>query len=286
MADLPPPKKESSILSSQEQTLRLARSRGIDGMLTRNTDSTFEQRATFRQLADQAARQRNLEAIMVMASRHCAETAAGGEMDSDWLTRFLQLAEDISMVPMQQLWGRIFAIEVATPGRFSIRALTTLKEMTQREAQLFQRLCSLSCHYLGSDEQRLLLGLHKGGSLLSRAKVTRLGLGKYRLPYNALLQLFELGLLHRGELESGPLPADGVELEFGNQRWHLHHKQANLTLLYYRLTPVGNELAQLLQELPLEEYLQDLKTVLAQGMQIEVQPLVNDSPSAEPDPHP
>ena len=286
MADLPPPKKESSILSSQEQTLRLARSRGIDGMLTRNTDSTFEQRATFRQLADQAARQRNLEAIMVMASRHCAETAAGGEMDSDWLTRFLQLAEDISMVPMQQLWCRIFAIEVATPGRFSIRALTTLKEMTQREAQLFQRLCSLSCHYLGSDEQRLLLGLHKGGSLLSRAKVTRLGLGKYRLPYNALLQLFELGLLHRGELESGPLPADGVELEFGNQRWHLHHKQANLTLLYYRLTPVGNELAQLLQELPLEEYLQDLKTVLAQGMQIDVQPLVNDSPSAEPDPHP
>ncbi|MGL6165748.1 MAG: TIGR03899 family protein, partial [Aeromonas veronii] len=147
MADLPPPKKESSILSSQEQTLRLARSRGIDGMLTRNTDSTFEQRATFRHLADQAARQRNLEAIMVMASRHCEETAAGGEMDSDWLTRFLQLAEDISMVPMQQLWGRIFALEVATPGRFSIRALATLKEMTQREAQLFQRICSLTCHY-------------------------------------------------------------------------------------------------------------------------------------------
>ena len=91
MADLPP-KKESSILSSQEQTLRLARSRGIDGMLTRNSDSTFEQRATFRQLAEQATRQRNLESIMVMAARHCEETAAGGEskfMDatSDWKNR-------------------------------------------------------------------------------------------------------------------------------------------------------------------------------------------------------
>lgn len=281
MADLPPPKKESAILSSQEQTLRLARSRGIDGMLTRNSDSTFEQRATFRHLADQAARQRNLEAIMVMASRHCEETAAGGEMDSDWLTRFLQLAEDISMVPMQQLWGRIFAIEIATPGRFSIRALTTLKEMTQREAMLFQRVCALSCHYAGSDEQRLLLGLHKGASLLTRAKVTRLGLGKYRLPYNALLQLFELGLLHRGELESGPLPADGVELAFGNQHWRLQRKQANITLLYYRLTPVGNELAQLLQESPLEEYLQDLKTVLVQGLQIETMAL---PPPPEQDP--
>ncbi|WP_429083766.1 TIGR03899 family protein [Aeromonas bivalvium] len=280
MADLPTPKKESAILSSQEQTLRLARSRGIDGMLTRNSDSTFEQRASFRQLADQAARQRNLEAIMVMASRHCEETAAGGEMDSDWLTRFLQLAEDISMVPMQQLWGRIFAIEVATPGRFSIRSLVTLKEMTQREAQLFQRLCALSCHYAGSDELRLLLGLHKGASLLTRARVTRLALGKYRLPYNALLQLFELGLLHRGELESGSLPADGVELAFGNQQWRLHRKQSNVTLLYYRLTPVGNELAQLLTEAPLEEYLQDLKTLISAHLQIETQVT---APASEPD---
>lgn len=279
MADLPTPKKESAILSSQEQTLRLARSRGIDGMLTRNSDSTFEQRASFRQLADQAARQRNLEAIMVMASRHCEETAAGGEMDSDWLTRFLQLAEDISMVPMQQLWGRIFAIEVATPGRFSIRSLVTLKEMTQREAQLFQRLCALSCHYAGSDELRLLLGLHKGASLLTRARVTRLALGKYRLPYNALLQLFELGLLHRGELESGSLPADGVELAFGNQQWRLHRKQSNVTLLYYRLTPVGNELAQLLTEAPLEEYLQDLKTLISAHLQIETQVT---APASEP----
>ena len=187
------------------------------------------------------------------------------------------------MVPMQQLWGRIFAIEVATPGRFSIRALSTLKEMTQREAMLFQRVCALTCHYAGSDEQRLLLGLHKGASLLSRAKATRLGLGKYRLPYNALLQLFELGLLHRAELESGPLPADGIELEFGNQRWRLQCKQHNITLLYYRLTPVGNELAQLLQESPLEEYLQDLKTVLVQGIQIEVQHQVSETTPPTPD---
>ncbi|WP_368226510.1 DUF2806 domain-containing protein, partial [Aeromonas sp. R1-1] len=131
-----------------------------------------------------------------------------------------------------------------------------------------------------------LLGLHKGATLLSRAKATRLGLGKYRLPYNALLQLFELGLLHRAELESGPLPADGVELEFGNQRWRLQCKQNNITLLYYRLTPVGNELAQLLQESPLEEYLQDLKTVLVQGIQIEVMQLVSAPSSPAPDPLP
>ncbi|MCV5513404.1 DUF2806 domain-containing protein, partial [Escherichia coli] len=77
-----------------------------------------------------------------------------------------------------------------------------------------------------------------------------------------------------------------VELEFGNQRWRLQCKQNNITLLYYRLTPVGNELAQLLQESPLEEYLQDLKTVLVQGIQIEVMQLVSAPPSPAPDPLP
>ena len=42
---------------------------------------------------------------------------------------------------------------------------------------------------IGGGEQRLLLGMHKGASLLSRARVTRMGLGKYRVPYSALLLL-------------------------------------------------------------------------------------------------
>ncbi|MGL4775764.1 MAG: DUF2806 domain-containing protein, partial [Aeromonas veronii] len=71
-----------------------------------------------------------------------------------------------------------------------------------------------------------------------------------------------------------------------NQRWRLQCKQNNITLLYYRLTPVGNELAQLLQESPLEEYLQDLKTVLVQGIQIEVMQLVSAPSSPAPDPLP
>lgn len=270
MSDLPPLKKDNAVLSSQEQILRLARQRGIDGMLTRNIDSTFEQRASFRSLAEQATRQRNLEAIMVMANRHCAESAAGGEMDSDWLTHFLQLAEEISMVPMQQLWGRIFALEVASPGRFSIRALSTLKQMTQREAQLFQRLCALTCHYSGHDERRLLIGWHKNASLLQRAKGARLALGKYRLPYSTIMQLIELGLIYRSELESGALPHGGIELEFSQQRWRLQPKQSHYALIYYRLTPVGNELALLLQEPALDEYQNDLKVLLSQGLQIDI----------------
>ena len=41
---------------------------------------------------------------------------------------------------------------------------------------------------------------------------------------------------------------------------------------------MGNELAQLLTDAPLDEYLQDLKTVLVQGMQIEVQQQPSEQP--------
>lgn len=77
MADLPP-KKESSILSSQEQTLRLARSRGIDGMLTRNSDSTFEQRATFRQLAEQVRIPVNLNSDSGICEHHFRKVCGQG----------------------------------------------------------------------------------------------------------------------------------------------------------------------------------------------------------------
>ena len=46
---------------------------------------------------------------------------------------------------------------------------------------------------------------------------------------------------------------------------------------------MGNELAQLLQESPLEEYLQDLKTVLVQGIQIEVMQLISETAPHTPD---
>lgn len=59
------------------------------------------------------------------------------EVDLDWLNLFERYAEDASSERMQNLWGRILAGEIRRPGRFSLRTLRYVSEISQKEAALF-----------------------------------------------------------------------------------------------------------------------------------------------------
>lgn len=57
--------------------------------------------------------------------------------DEDWLNLFERFAEDASTEKMQILWGRLLAGEIRRPGRFSLRTLRFISEVSQVEAQSF-----------------------------------------------------------------------------------------------------------------------------------------------------
>ena len=59
------------------------------------------------------------------------------EPDPDWTARFFNSAQDVSSEDLQNLWARILAGEIESPGRTSLRTLSILKDMTQREARQF-----------------------------------------------------------------------------------------------------------------------------------------------------
>ena len=59
------------------------------------------------------------------------------EPDPDWTARFFNSAQDVSSEDLQKLWARILAGEIESPGRTSLRTLSILKDMTQREARWF-----------------------------------------------------------------------------------------------------------------------------------------------------
>lgn len=59
------------------------------------------------------------------------------EPDADWASRFFDYAKDVSSEEMQDVWGRILAGEVETPGRTSLRTLSILRDMPQRNAKAF-----------------------------------------------------------------------------------------------------------------------------------------------------
>lgn len=64
-------------------------------------------------------------------------------IDFDWFLRFFDAAGNIRNEDMQSLWSKVLAGEIQNPGKFSLRTLETLRNMTVREALIFKRISSL-----------------------------------------------------------------------------------------------------------------------------------------------
>ena len=240
---------------------QLAEQRGVAGLLHGDNKISFGERFKIRQQLDEAARQKNLETIVELASRQGNDELAN-EPDPDWLSHFLELAENIRHPAMQQFWANILAQELLHPGHCSMQALSRLQLMTQKDALLLQKASGLACHF-GDDNLRLLFGYHYR-TLLQGQRQQRLNLGRYRLPYAGILQLFELGLLHQAELESGELSlASPLRIMLKDQPMSLQPQRKGIRLLYYRFTTVGNELAGLITEATPADYRNDLQDLLA-----------------------
>ncbi len=83
-------------------------------------------------------RQSNIHSVVTKAAENLSDKEVQEhEVDDDWSARFFADVQDVSSAQMQQIWARILAGEVETPGRTSLRTLAILKNMTQRDAMLF-----------------------------------------------------------------------------------------------------------------------------------------------------
>lgn len=62
--------------------------------------------------------------------------------DFDWYMRFYDIVGNISDEEMQALWARILAGEIHRKGTYSLQLLDILKNFTQKQAELFNKVCS------------------------------------------------------------------------------------------------------------------------------------------------
>ena len=63
-------------------------------------------------------------------------------IDPNWVWRYIDDVETIGNETMQALWAKLLAGEIKTPNTFSLRTLNVLKNMTQAEAVLFEKIAS------------------------------------------------------------------------------------------------------------------------------------------------
>lgn len=262
--------RERSAARSQRDAIQTAKKQA--GLLNDSEPQTLAQRTQQRLKQQQMQRQRNLETIFEQAQELSSGDDAADELDPDWLYQFCRLAEQINSGSMQRLWSHIFAREIAHPGSFSVKALTLLNTLTLRDANLFQRACGLSSLIGQSHTGKIVSGCRCNGGfagLFSSDKQWAIALSQFGLTYPALMTLVDNGLLFANELESGEFPTDNATLlRYNGEKLMLRALRTGTKLIYYRLTPIGMELSQLLPEHVDSKYLHALQQTLSQAFEI------------------
>ena len=95
----------------------------------------IESRLTFQE----QKRQNNIGAVVGLAASELDDKEVQNhEVDHDWVARFFSDVQDVTSEHMQRIWAKILSGEVETPGRTSLHTLSILKNMTQRDAKLFE----------------------------------------------------------------------------------------------------------------------------------------------------
>jgi uncharacterized repeat protein (TIGR03899 family) len=109
-------------------------------------DLTLQQRYENRFEYQQIRKQLNIENVTANAVEELSndpevENHTNDEpIDADWTARFFETIENVSEKQMQQLWGRVLAGEVKSPGSFSLRTLEILRNLKKDEAEIFRKI--------------------------------------------------------------------------------------------------------------------------------------------------
>ena len=167
---------------------------------------------------------------------------ADHEPDLDWTARFFDCVQDVSSEDMQRIWANILVGEVETPGRTSLRTLSILRNMSQRDAKVFSELMKfrISDYMLAGFAQQVT------NEPLDTSLLTIVDIG---LVYSSMVAYPSITLSNNGTYDS---EHHGYMLRIeGPPGTEINVMDLEATVL----TPTGRELANFCRHEPHSEYL-------------------------------
>lgn len=200
------------------------------------------------------------------ALRDDSEAAPQESIDADWLYRWRDYTGDVSNDDLQKIWGRLLAGEVKSPGSYSLRCLDFLRNLSQAEAKLIERI----------------------SSLVLMSAVWRPDDNVYKLPlsFKELLELQELGVISGAEalgLSVTLTDTNSNEEKFfkvlicHDKCLLVTHadKKTELTFQIFSVTRLGHQLMSLGEFSANEEYLEALgKKIVSEGFDVSIADIV------------
>ncbi|MEP4890401.1 MAG: TIGR03899 family protein [Aliiglaciecola sp.] len=215
---------------------------------------------------------KNLERILSLATDFSQEQAIQDELDPDWFFSFSEMAENINSPAMQELWAKIFTVEISVPGSFSLKTLQTLKNLTHRDAKILKLAVGMASRRKGEHGLKIIYGYHRKPNILSVFRLTKneqINLAVHGLTYPDLLSLMDLGLIYNSEIETSELEIQSrLQYRCAGETFHLAPKKRGLSLQYYKFTSIGSELARLINSTVNKHYLDDLLVLLANEFEL------------------
>lgn len=224
--------------------LPIAYKNGEIWMSTQNTDDILK-RAETREQQQKIREQKNIESVVGNAYSQLqnAPKVPDDPVDEDKMIRLIGIIKEVSSEELQQIWARIVAGEVKKPGSFSMRTLETIRNISQMEAEIFQRILPLVTYttkdlFITSDDNIL---------------------EKYGISYNDVLILDECGLITaNGSIEmTHQMDSEGDAFAHNGDLVMFFHNVADNTerVRYgiYSLTRAGCELYSILSHTPNRE---------------------------------
>ena len=250
-----------------QQFLKLAKRFVIDGaLLPEEKQMLIEDRTAKRARLSQLRKQQNIENIMQKTQGYCAHFEIGQRTDHDWFSRYIMLSEEVSNPTMQDLWAKILAGELTKPGAFSFKALQVFRDMSIYDAKLLAKACSLAIKDLNNKSIRLITGAYQQPALFnffSKQRQQYCNLSHYGLNYADLLALSESHLIYLQESESSLIKkGETLEFTYNGLALKLTAKKSNVCLQFYKFTPLGAELAYLINDKSNDEFFEHLKNML------------------------
>ncbi|CAK8714099.1 hypothetical protein GCAAIG_03440 [Candidatus Electronema halotolerans] len=207
----------------------------------------LHERAVSRLTHRELRRQHNIEKAVHYAMNEIfqEETVSAEPVDEDWIARFFNIVEDVSNEQMQQLWGRILAGEVKRPKSFSLRTMEALRNISQKEAEVFQKVAMYAV--LTLDNMAFILNDHE---ILSKTNTVDLLV----LRNTGLLSVSDNILLNIGKTSKMMYLIYGGKIIICKR----HEKYRPLNIPIIPFTEVGSELIRLVKERFDYEYMEKL----------------------------
>ena len=168
---------------------------------------------------------------------------------------------------MQDLWAKILAGELIKPGSFSFKAIKVFRDMSIFDAKLLAKACSLAIKDSNKKSIRIVSGAYQQPGLLnffSKERQQHCNLSHYGLNYADLLSLAENHLIYIQESESSLMDKGEVlQFTYNGLPLKLTAKKTSVSLQFYKFTPLGAELAQLITDKSNDEFFEHLKSTLS-----------------------